>query len=139
MGHCGQAGLSREGQTRSILQLAVEAGVRRVIVAVNKSESTPVSRWNEITAEIATYTTTIPLMCSLSLVPDLLLETGWHSLAQRLQFDGDLLVLAISAVDGDNVTTRSFRFRTSPHPTFPTHSEAIWAHCGPFGYLLPYR
>ncbi len=53
---------------------------------------------------------------SLSLVPDLFLETGWHSLAQRLQFDGDLLVLAISAVDGDNVTTRSFRFRTSPPP-----------------------
>jgi translation elongation factor EF-1alpha len=118
VGHCGQAGLSRDGQTRSILQLAVAAGVRRVIVAVNKSESTPVSRWNEITAEIATYTTTIPLMCSLSLslVPDLLLEPGWHSLAQRLQFDGDLLVLAISAVDGDNVTTRSFRFRTSPPP-----------------------
>lgn len=92
-----EAGLSRDGQTRSDLKLAVEAGVRRVIVAVNKCETTPISRWNEITAEMAT-------------------------LAQRLQFDGDLLVLAISAVDGDNVTTRSFRF---PWYSGPTLLEAI--------------
>merc|ERR1712226_1750073 len=75
----GEAGISKNGQTREHALLAYTLGVKQLIVGVNKMDSTepPYSekRFNEITTEVSSYVKKVGYNPkSVAFVP----ISGWH-------------------------------------------------------------